>query len=148
MRTADAQVRKLMEEMSKRGQVGQAARRSGMDRRTARRYLAIGRLPSEESPPRSWRTRPDPFEEAFRLLPHDLHVEHLFAVGPLAEGLDLVEPLVNSQGHELGASDLGGERGWPQRSSSAARWTAAANSSSWPSSFTRISKTRSWSTPR
>ena len=36
MRTTDAQVRKLMEEMSTGGRVGRAAMRSGMDRKTAR----------------------------------------------------------------------------------------------------------------
>lgn len=59
----DQQVRKLMEEMAKHGQVGLAAMRCGMDRKTARRYVAAGRLPSEMRPARTWRTRPDPFEE-------------------------------------------------------------------------------------
>ena len=57
----DAQVRKLMNEKSKHGQVGLAALRAGMDRKTARRYLRIGRLPSELKAPRTWRTRPDRF---------------------------------------------------------------------------------------
>ncbi|MBW1688163.1 MAG: IS21 family transposase [Deltaproteobacteria bacterium] len=62
MQTTDAQVRKLMEEMSKHGEVGRAALRSGMDRKTARKYVAAGRLPSEMRPqPRWWRTRPDAF---------------------------------------------------------------------------------------
>ncbi len=34
MRTTDAQLRKLIEEMSKHGEVGLAALRSGMDRKT------------------------------------------------------------------------------------------------------------------
>ena len=59
----DAQVRKLMEEMSKHGKLGRAALRSGMDRKTARKYVASGQLPSEQRQPRSWRTRPDPFAE-------------------------------------------------------------------------------------
>ena len=44
MRTTDAQVRKLMEEMSKHGKVGRAALRAGMDRKTARKYLGEGQL--------------------------------------------------------------------------------------------------------
>lgn len=59
---SDAQVRKLMEEMSKDGRVGRAAMKAGMDRETARKYIAEGKLPSEMVAPRSWRTRADPFE--------------------------------------------------------------------------------------
>jgi len=59
----DAQVRKLMDEMSKHGQIGLAAMRAGMHRNTARRYLKAEGLPSELKSPRAWRTRPDPFAE-------------------------------------------------------------------------------------
>ena len=59
----DAQVRRLMEEMSKIGKVGQAAMKAGMDRKTGRRYIAAGKLPSEMRQPRWWRTRPDAFAE-------------------------------------------------------------------------------------
>jgi hypothetical protein len=50
-----------MDEMSKHGQVGLAALRSGMHRNTARRYRVAGKLPSELKPARTWRTREDPF---------------------------------------------------------------------------------------
>lgn len=59
----DAQVRKLMDEMSKHGHIGVAALRSGLHRNTARRYLETGKLPSELKQPRTWRTREDPFNE-------------------------------------------------------------------------------------
>src|SRR4051812_5542077 len=52
-----------MEEMSKHGRIGQAAMKAGMDRKTARKYVADGKLPSETATTRDWRTRPDPFEE-------------------------------------------------------------------------------------
>ncbi len=52
-----------MEEMTKHGQVGKAALRAGMDRKTARRYLAAEGLPSEMKPERTWRTRENPFAE-------------------------------------------------------------------------------------
>jgi hypothetical protein len=52
-----------MEEMSKHGQIGQAAMKADMDQKTARKYVAAGKLPSELKQPRDWRTRPDPFEE-------------------------------------------------------------------------------------
>lgn len=61
MLTKDIQVRKLMEEKSKNRKLGIAALRSGMDRKTARKYLAIGKLPSELRKPHDWRTRTDPF---------------------------------------------------------------------------------------
>ena len=61
MRTTDAQVRKLMDEMHRHGEVGTAALRAGLSPNTARKYLRAGRLPSELVSPRTWRTRPDPF---------------------------------------------------------------------------------------
>lgn len=59
----DAQVRKLMEEMTKRGRIGDAAMKAGMHRQTARKYVEAGELPSTMGAPRDWRTRSDPFEE-------------------------------------------------------------------------------------
>jgi hypothetical protein len=61
--TTDAQVRKLMEELSRHGAIEKAALRSGMDPTTARKYVREGKLPSELKRGRDWRTRPDPFEE-------------------------------------------------------------------------------------
>lgn len=52
-----------MTELSKHGQIGIAAMRAGMDRKTARKYRELGKLPSELKGPRSWRTREDPFDE-------------------------------------------------------------------------------------
>jgi len=52
-----------MEEMTKHGKLGRAAMKAGMDRKTARKYVGAGRLPSELRAPRDWRTRPDPFDE-------------------------------------------------------------------------------------
>jgi hypothetical protein len=52
-----------MEEMSKHGRIGDAAMKVGMDRKTARRYVQAGKLPSEMVAPRAWRTREDPFAE-------------------------------------------------------------------------------------
>lgn len=80
-----------MEEMSRQGQVGRAALRSGMDRKTARRYLATGRLPSEASPPRCWRTRPDPFEEDWPAIAERLEA------APTLEGRALFEDLLKRQ---------------------------------------------------
>ena len=62
MQTTDAQVRKLMKEIRKTGKIGDSALRSGMSRNTAAKYVKIGKLPSELTEPRAWRTRVDPFD--------------------------------------------------------------------------------------
>ena len=54
-----------MEEMSKHGHIGVAAMKADMDRKTARKYVAAGELPSEMVVERSWRTRVDPFVDVW-----------------------------------------------------------------------------------
>ncbi len=87
---SDAQVRKLMEEMSKHGQVGRAALKADMDRKTARKYVSAGKLPSEMAAPHDWRTRPDPFEE------HWPEVEQRLVETPELEAKTLFEWLTDS----------------------------------------------------
>jgi hypothetical protein len=62
-RVTDAQVRKLMEEMTKHGNQERAAMKADMDRKTARVYIKEGKLPSEKRTERTWRTRKDPLGE-------------------------------------------------------------------------------------
>ena len=63
-KVTDAQVRKVMEEMTKHGRIGRAAMKAGMDRTTARKYHEAGHLPSQIPPvSHTWRTREDPFAE-------------------------------------------------------------------------------------
>jgi transposase InsO family protein len=50
-----------MEEMSKHGQIGRASMLASMDRKTGRKYVKSGRLPSQMNEERTWRTREDPF---------------------------------------------------------------------------------------
>jgi hypothetical protein len=57
-----------MEELKKHGQLGLAAARAGMDRGTAAKYRDAGKLPSEMKAPRTWRTREDPFEDAWPVI--------------------------------------------------------------------------------
>ena len=70
----DRQVRKLMEEHSKtgQGQLGLAALKAGMDRKTARKtarkYIKEGKLPSQLKNARQWRTREDPFAEDWEVI--------------------------------------------------------------------------------
>jgi len=57
----DAQVRRL-KRLSKTEQNQEvAAAKSGMDTKTARKYLRNGQMPSDSKMDRNWRTRPDPF---------------------------------------------------------------------------------------
>ena len=61
----DEQVRKLKKLIQTAPTLALAAAKAGMDEKTARRYRQLGKLPSEQRSPRRWRTRPDPFEEAW-----------------------------------------------------------------------------------
>lgn len=89
MRITDAQVRKLMEEKSKHGKAGRAAMMAGMDRKTARKYLQLGKLPSEmEKTERDYRTRLDPFIEDWPL------VKGMLKDAPALEGQALFDWLV------------------------------------------------------
>ena len=61
MAVTDQQVRKFMSEYQKMGKLEKAALRAGLDRKTARKYLGSGQLPSQDATVHDWRTRPDPF---------------------------------------------------------------------------------------
>lgn len=76
-----------MEEMSKHGHMGQAAMKAGMDRKTARKYVDGGKLPSELTMGRGWRTRVDPFEE------HWSEIVERLALTPELEAKTLFEAL-------------------------------------------------------
>ncbi len=82
-----AQVRKLMEEMSKHGKKGLAAMKAGMDRKTARRYVQAGKLPCEIDGRREWRTRADPFADDWP------EVEELIRATPELEAKTIFELL-------------------------------------------------------
>jgi hypothetical protein len=83
---SDAQVRKLMEELSKHGEIGRAAMVAAMDRTTARKYIRAGRLPSEMVAERAWCTREDPFAkdweevEALLVSTPELEAKTIFGV--------------------------------------------------------------------
>lgn len=79
-----------MEEMSKHSQVGLAAMKAGMDRKTARKYVAAGKLPSEMVKAHDWRTRQDPFAE------HWTEVEARLRDAPALEAKTVFELLVDT----------------------------------------------------
>ena len=60
--TTDEQVRRLMSLIKKGLPLCTAAAKSGMSEPTARKYRRAGKLPGQMKPPRTWRTRPDPYE--------------------------------------------------------------------------------------
>lgn len=57
----DGQVRKLRRLLARGENLASAARRAGMDEKTARKYRDGEGLPSERAGKRTWRTREDPF---------------------------------------------------------------------------------------
>jgi transcriptional regulator with XRE-family HTH domain len=59
----DAEVLLMKRERAKGRTQEQAAARAGMGVRTVRRYERGGKLPSQMRPPRSYRTRPNPFAD-------------------------------------------------------------------------------------
>ena len=103
MTVKDAQVRKLMEEMAKHGRVGMAALRAGMDRKTARKYVQQGKLPSGMKGPRTYRTRADPFEADWSWLEAQLTATPSLEVGILFEALQARHPgrRCRDRGHRL-----------------------------------------------
>ena len=61
----DGQVRKLRRLLSRGDSLALAARKTGMDEKTARKYRDSHGLPSDGEPERDWRTRVDPFVEVW-----------------------------------------------------------------------------------
>jgi hypothetical protein len=62
----DVHVRRLFRLLAQGQSLSRSARLAGIDRKTARRYRNMQRLPSERpDPPRGWRTREDPFAEVW-----------------------------------------------------------------------------------
>jgi hypothetical protein len=65
---SDRQVRRVMQLMQTERTKAIASDKAGMDEKTARKYVKLGKMPSEVLPPRTWRTREDPFNEAWEEL--------------------------------------------------------------------------------
>jgi hypothetical protein len=85
--TTDGQVRKLRRLLSRGGSLASAARKTGMDEKTARKYRDLDGLPSERRPRRTWRTRVDPFAEVWPEVQERLEAERRLRAFTLFEWL-------------------------------------------------------------
>ena len=75
----DQQVRKLVEFQKREKTKVAAAAKAGMDEKTARKYIRLGKLPSQVKKPHTWKNREDPFvdiwDEAKGLLENNAGLE-------------------------------------------------------------------------
>ncbi len=71
----DGQVRKLLRDLESDERLAEAARRAGMDEKTARKYRELGALPSTQKRPRTYRTRKDPLAELWPKVQERLEAE-------------------------------------------------------------------------
>ena len=75
----DQQVRKLLEFQKREKTKVAAAAKAGMDEKTARKYIRLGKLPSQVKKPHTWKNREDPFvdiwDEAKGLLENNSGLE-------------------------------------------------------------------------
>jgi hypothetical protein len=88
----DIQVRRLRK-LSKTEKTKEvAAAKAGMDAKTARRYLADERLPSETKVERTWRTRKDPFEGEWEKIRERIEVNPGLEAKTIFEALQREQP--------------------------------------------------------
>jgi hypothetical protein len=89
---SDQQVKRLwrLERMQVTLEV--AAAKSGMDAKTARKYLRDRRLPSEMKQKHGWRTRPDPFAKVWEEVRERLEIEPGLQAKTLFEHLQGTQP--------------------------------------------------------
>ena len=83
----DQQVRRLFKLVQTEKNFGIAAIMAGMDEKTARKYRRLGKLPGELEKPHTWRTRKDPFEDAWPA------IQVMLEINPGLEARTLFEDL-------------------------------------------------------
>ena len=83
----DQQVRRLVKLQKNEKTLTMAAAKAGLSRKTARKYLKSGKLPSQSQPERYWRTRSDPFESVWP------EVEEILKRSPTVEATAVFEYL-------------------------------------------------------
>jgi hypothetical protein len=95
----EQQYRRLMKEYQNSGQVGRAALKASVDRKTAARYVALGHGP-EMREARWWRTREDPLKAVWP------EAERWLERAPELEAKALFEHLLATRPGEIGARSL------------------------------------------
>jgi hypothetical protein len=85
----DQQIRRLFKLMQTEKTQAVAAAKSGMDEKTARKYVKAGKLPSELKKGRTWKTRPDPFVDIWE------EVRENLSANPGLEAKTLFDDLQN-----------------------------------------------------
>lgn len=95
----DKQVKRLMKLNQTEKSLKQASLKSGMDEKTARKYVRLGRLPSEVNPAHHWRTRSDPFAEVWEEVRERLSVHPGLEAKTLLADLQRRYPGRFSDGH-------------------------------------------------
>lgn len=88
----DQQVRRLLHLSKTEKNLELAASKAGMDIQTARKYLVAGKLPSEMTQERNWRTRPDPFAEVWGDLRQQMEASPGLEAKTLFEALQRQQP--------------------------------------------------------
>src|SRR5712692_1644994 len=91
-RVTDAQVKALRKWLNQGSSLQTGALKSGMDRKTARKYRKLGKLPSEAKKPHTWRTRPDPLAGVWPRLEDLLNGEPGLQAKTLLEWLEREYP--------------------------------------------------------
>jgi hypothetical protein len=88
----DQQVRRLFTMLQTENSQAVAAAQAGMDVKTARKYRRLGRLPSEVKITHNWRTREDPFAEAWEEVRQELTVNPGLEANTLLQALQRKYP--------------------------------------------------------
>jgi hypothetical protein len=83
----DEQVRKLMKMIQTEVTQSVAAAKAGMSDKTARKYLRLGKLPSQTTKPRDWRTHPDIYAEVWE------EIEEILKRDPSVEAVTIFDYL-------------------------------------------------------
>jgi transposase len=96
----DQQTRRLFKLIHTEKNFGIAAMKAGMDEKTARKYRRAGKLPSEIMQEHTWRTRKDPFEDAWD------NIKSMLEVNPGLEAKTLFEDLQRKNPGEFADGQL------------------------------------------
>jgi len=96
----DQQVRRLFKLAHTESSFGIAAAKSGMDEKTARKYVKLQQLPSELKKSHNWRTRTDPFEDVWS------EIESMLDLIPGLEAKTLFEHLQRTYPGQFADSQL------------------------------------------